>query len=148
MPAFAARQSCSVRAGEGSADISISLIRSRVLIGKALHARRQLVRDFLSDGERRGGAGAGSVQHMQRAIAFDEPKILHHLAILRDGLRTNARASRRQIFGTNFRHQGVERPAEELLAEGAAQLVEAYARVFLKEAPKSGISQSADEIAR
>ena len=37
--------------------------------------------DFLSDGERRRGAGAGSIQHVQRAIAFDEAKILQRLAI-------------------------------------------------------------------
>ena len=73
---------------------------------------RELIRDFLSDGERRGGARAGSVQHMQRAIAFHETKILQRLATRRDGLRSNTRASGRQIFGTDLGHQGIQRLAE------------------------------------
>jgi hypothetical protein len=58
-----------------------------------LHASGQFVGDFLSDGERRRGAGAWSIQHMQRSIAFDKAKILQRLAIGRDGLRSNAGAS-------------------------------------------------------
>ena len=49
---------------------------------------------------------------MQRAIAFDKTKILHKLAIRCDGLRSNSRASWRQIVGPDVRHQGVQRLAE------------------------------------
>ena len=42
---------------------------------------------------------------MERVVACDKSKILDDFAAQRDGLRSNARASRRKILGTDFGNQ-------------------------------------------
>src|SRR3989442_11132981 len=58
--------------------------------------------DSLANGERSGRGWTWRVEHMQRAGAAHERKVLHELAFQRHRLGAHARAAGREVFFTNF----------------------------------------------
>src|SRR5206468_518398 len=57
------------------------------------------------------------------------------------------RSAGRQIVRPDLRHEALQRPAEQLAAEGPPQLVPGHGRVLPQEAPEAAIAQRVEEIA-
>ena len=83
---------------------------------------------------------------MQGVLPFHKTEVLYGLATACDRLRANACGARLEVLGPNVGYESIERLAEEFLAEGSAQFVEAHARVFLNEAPESAVGQRIKEV--
>ena len=72
--------------------------------------------DVLADGKRRRSRRRRDVAHMHDAFGVNDVKVVNQFAIDVQGLRANARSTRRQIVRTEFRHKPLERPDESRLA--------------------------------
>ena len=88
--------------------------------------------------ERRRRRRAGRIHHVQLAFALNEVKIVHQRALRRHGLRTHARSAWNQVVRLDLGNQPLQRTAEQLAAETAADLIPARLAVFPEKSPQSG----------
>lgn len=60
------------------------------------------VDDFVADGERRGGGGAGGVEQVERFFAFDDEEVLDEVAVGEHGLGADSGSAAGDVGGLDF----------------------------------------------
>ena len=94
--------------------------------------------DFLGNGQRSGGGGAGGVDDMERSGFLDQVEILEKRAVARHGLGTDARTTWGEVLGADFGDEFLEGFGEKLFAERPAAFVPRHRGVAAEEIPEAG----------
>jgi hypothetical protein len=104
------------------------------------------INHLVSNGQTSSRAGAGSIEHMQGPLLTNNTKILQEFAARRKSLRSHTGITLYKIIDLYLRHQTLQQPTEELLANGTLQLLPAHCRIANQESPKTTVGKSLDHV--